>query len=327
MSIVPIAASLRRVPRLRLGAQVTLCCSSDKILRRIRSIAPYALLIIGAVFCVRLWKQLEWAAFVAAFRRAGPCVVLLFLAPAVSNFVHMLGWRALLSRAVRPRLGRGFRIFVAAQAGNEFGFGLLGEAVKIGAFPPESRSEAARAVVLDNASSLVAIVAVAATLASLLGRDISRVNFGFHVGAIGIVFMVILPYGAIAMLRLGKTLPRATTGFLTAFVAHYVGKLWLLAELALALALISAASLRSSATLALASMIGSTIGAPVPGQVGVVEAALSASANFAQLSLSTVLTVSVLRRIRSLLWILLGLLFFSRLDVRKGIAHREVLPH
>lgn len=227
----------------------------------------------------------------------------------------MLGWRALLSRAVRPRIGRAFRIFVAAQAGNEFGFGVLGEAVKVSAFPPESRTEATKAVVWDNVSSLASLVAVALSMACLLGHGCCLTNVGGCV--IGVAFALLLPCGFLVLLRVRKSLTRSTANFLVAFAAHYVGKLWLLAELALALALVATASLRSSATLALASIIASTIGAPVPGQLGVVEVALSASASLAQLSLPTVLTVSVLRRIRSLLWILLGILFFSGLNIKK----------
>ena len=285
--------------------------------RLIRGIAPLGLLAIGTAFCVQLWKQLEWNTFVAALHRAGPGVLLLFLAPAVGNFVHMLGWRALLSRDVRPRIGRAFRIFVAAQAGNEFGLGVLGEVVKITAFARERRTEATQAVVLDNVSSLAALIAVCASVAGLLCRSCGRTNVGFSVGAIGIVCVLVLPFGIIAILRWRKTLTRPTAGFLIAFIAHYLGKLWLVAELAFALGLVATASLRSSATLALASIIASTIGAPVPGQMGVVEVALSASANLAQLSQPTVLTVSVLRRIRSLLWILLGVLCFSSLKIGK----------
>ncbi len=151
MPLVPPIASLGHFPRSKLGAQVTLWCGGDRIRRLIRRIVPFALLAIGTAFCLQLWKQLGWNAFVAALHRAGPGVLLLLLAPGVGNFVHMLGWRALLSRDVRPRIGRAFRIFVAAQAGNEFGLGVLGEAVKITAFPPDRRTEATKAVVLDSA--------------------------------------------------------------------------------------------------------------------------------------------------------------------------------
>ncbi|HEY4158178.1 MAG TPA: lysylphosphatidylglycerol synthase domain-containing protein, partial [Polyangiaceae bacterium] len=263
------------------------------------------------------YRGLPWSTVQAAIRRAGPSVVLLMLAPLVGNFVHMLGWRALLPAEVRPSPWRAFRIFVAAQAGNEIGLGVLGESVKITTLPGEQRAVATKAVVLDNLSSLVALVAVIGSVTAFVWHGALSLLVLLGVGA---------ALGGWLAARKRRSGSERLRSLVIAFVAHYFGKLWIVAEFALALALLAAASARSSALLALTSTIASCVGALVPGQLGILEAALAGSAAAAKLSASTVLTVSLLRRLRSVLWVALGAVFFSELcsKVSLGRNHASI---
>jgi hypothetical protein len=110
---------------------------------------------------------------------------------------------------------------------------------------------------------------------------------------------------------------------LFAFLAHLVGKLWIVAEFFLALALLATASWYSSALLGFASTLASCVGAPVPGQLGITECALLSCASIAHIHVSTVLSVALLRRARSLLWVILGAAFYIaiRLTTQSMRAH------
>jgi hypothetical protein len=105
-----------------------------------------------------------------------------------------------------------------------------------------------------------------------------------------------------------------------AFLAHYLGKLWIVADFALWLWLVAHASWHSSALLGLVGTVASVLGAPIPGQLGVMEAALGGSAAWVGLGASTLLSVAVLRRARGLLWIALGALLFWRLSAQRRIG-------
>ncbi len=297
--------------RLRRGAAFTLSPWSNSLRGKLRPLCQVLASLAGAWLCLRFVRQLDWASVLADLRHAGPCVALLVLTPLVGNFVHMLGWRALLPVTARPRLGRALAIFLTAQAGNEVGSGVLGESFKISLFPSEQRAAALRAVVLDNLTALVALFAVVLTIGSMIGRSL-------------IERYVPLPaaFGAFGLLLLGGAL-LAQRAFRAggarnvwgAFFAHYLGKLWIVADFALWLWLVARASWHSSALLGLVSTVASVLGAPVPGQLGVMEAALGSSAAWAGVGTATVLSVALLRRVRGLLWIALGGLLLWRLRV------------
>jgi uncharacterized membrane protein YbhN (UPF0104 family) len=102
---------------------------------------------------------------------------------------------------------------------------------------------------------------------------------------------------------------------LFALFAHFLAKLWIVGEFALALGLLATASWYSSALLGFAATLASCIGAPVPGQLGVVESTLVLFASSAHVNVATVLSVAVLRRARSLLWVLLGAAFLFALGI------------
>jgi hypothetical protein len=83
----------------------------------------------------------------------------------------------------------------------------------------------------------------------------------------------------------------------------------MLAEMLLVMHLLGCGSLRGGVLFSLASALGSLAGAPVPAQIGVLEASLLSTSEAAGVSLAAAITIAVLRRIRGGLWILLGAFF------------------
>lgn len=301
---------------LTLARRVTVWLRGNR--RVLGRALPFVLLVLGGLLWLRAFQGVSWGALARDVGRAGPWVVLLFAAPAVGNFVHMLGWRALLERSLRPRLGRAFRIFVAAQAGNELGASVLGESLKVALLPRALRGAALRAVFWDNLTALGALLCV---LLSGLAFSFHEMAPEAHGRVLAVVLGGALLLGVAARLfarRYGARPNRAQ--LLAAFFAHLLGKLWIVVEMALALALLGKASAVSSAILGFSSTLGSCLGAPVPGQLGVVEGALVAAAHAARQSVSTVLCVALLRRARGLFWIALGAIFAVLLTRKTGLA-------
>ena len=295
--------------RFSRAASFTLSRWSNSLGGRLRPLLSALASVLGAWLCLRFARQLDWTRVARDVRHAGPAITLLVLTPAVGNFVHMLGWRGLLPAAARPRIGRAFAIFLTAQAGNEVGSGVLGESFKISLFPADQRAAAVRAVVLDNLTALVALGAVLLSIGSALGGRIIERVMPLPV-AFGALSVAVLGGATLAKRALAADSARNVWG---AFFAHYLGKLWVVADFALWLWLIAQASWHSSALLGLVSTVASVLGAPIPGQLGVMEAALGGSAAWVGVGASTLVSVAVLRRARGLLWIVLGAVLFWRL--------------
>jgi hypothetical protein len=225
-----------------------------------------------------------------------PLAVLLSL-PAVAHFIKMLGWRSLLPRSARPSLPRAYATFVAAQGINELGFSVLGEPLKVMVLPPAARAAGLRAVVADNAAAFAALLAVVATLACLGGW-----------AALPLALLL----GIVA--RAGR---EGWSALLAAFFAHYLGKLWLVVEIAVGLAFLGQPTAGVAAPLALTWMGASALGAPVPGQLGVVETALVQAGALLGVAAPSLVVLALVRRLRSLLWLLVGLLLAAWLVNRK----------
>lgn len=301
-----------------LAARFTLWSRGNKLLGWARRGAPFAASALGLWLCIRFCAALEWGAIAQDVRHVGVGAGLLLLAPVVGNFVHMIGWRALLPTAARPGLGRSLAIFVAAQAGNEVGLGVLGESLKVSELPSEHRSAALRAVVLDNLAALAALFAVVLSIALFLSS--AAVWHAFR-GPAALACLAVL--GAALLVALGVWKRRArgsARSIILAFSAHYAGKLWIVAEFALVLALLGAVTVRSSAVLGLVSTLASAVGAAIPGQLGVLESALKGSAASCGLGACTLVSVALLRRARSVLWVALGALLFWQLRLRGVVA-------
>ncbi|HMI84573.1 MAG TPA: lysylphosphatidylglycerol synthase transmembrane domain-containing protein [Polyangiaceae bacterium] len=314
----------------------------ERIARRLKSwVLPVLLLVASIVVLLRSSSHVTWAQLAAECGKAGPALILVFLAPAVGNALHMLGWRLLFHSEQRPRPWHAYRAFVAAQAGNELGLGVMGEPVKVAALPRKHREAAVAAMVMDNVTGAVALVAFFLSLGgfvlalsphSSLAR---RAAIGSGVGtavllAIGLILWrarraapflpSFLQHGKVAhfLERAGSTVfacrqliaqrPGAVAG---AVGLHYLGKLWMVIEMLLVMHLLGCGSLRGGVLFSLASAVGSLAGAPVPGQVGVLEASLLSTSEAAGVSLAAGIAIAVLRRTRGGLWILMGAIFSS----------------
>jgi uncharacterized membrane protein YbhN (UPF0104 family) len=302
-------ASEDHAPRSRNG---TVLLASYTAARRL---VPSVLFALGFYLCLRICRGLDWRSVWGQLLSVGPAVILLLLAPCVGNFLHMLGWRALLDRSFRPGLLRALLIFVAAQAGNTLGASVLGESVKVVAFGTRRRAEALHIVLWDNLTALAALIPL---LLSVFLLPL-RVAFGSGVEnglcAFTAVSIVLLIGGTVVAARRLPARP-PLMNLLFAVFAHGLGKLWIVVEFAIALGLLATVSWYSSALLGFASTFATSVGAPVPGQVGILEAALVACSRAAHLSVTTVIAVATLRRVRSLLWVLLGAACcFALLDV------------
>jgi hypothetical protein len=306
------------LPWAALGQRFTVWSQRNGVVRAARALAPFAASAVGLWLCVKFCSGLDWHAVLQDLRRVGVGAPLLLLAPLVGNFAHMIGWRELLPVAVRPSLGRTLAISLAAQSGNELGLGVLGESLKVSELPREHRAIAWRAMLLDNLTALLALLAVIASIALFLaGFTTQRATSRLVVLGASVTFIVALLVGLSWWARRSQG---AARGVLFAFTAHYAGKLWIVAEFALVLALLGSVSLRSSALLGLVSTLASAAGAAIPGQLGVLEAALKGAASACGLGACTLVSVALLRRLRSLLWVVFGVLLFWQLRAQRRVT-------
>jgi hypothetical protein len=106
-----------------------------------------------------------------------------------------------------------------------------------------------------------------------------------------------------------------TRRMLASVLLHGLGKTWIVPEIALTLALMGS---RPVAALWLApmSVLGSLLGTAIPGQAGTVEAALAAGGAMVGLDPATVMALALLRRARTIGWVIAGILL-----VRKVIRY------
>jgi hypothetical protein len=272
-----------------------------------RSLRPWLALVLlagGVVVIVRLLVASGARAVATTVATAGPGVVLVMAAPAMGQLLHMLGWRLLLPPRCRPALGKAYRIFLAAQAGNELAFGLLGEPLKVAGLPVADRAAAVRAVILDNVTAAAALVGFFAIAGSIATTDAAGRYAGTLHVALGAVAVI-----AVAALTWKREHPVRLMG---ATGLHLLGKLWLLVELLLVTSLFTTPSPRTVAVLGLASVTAAAVGSPVPAQIGVTEAALVAAGSTVGIPASIALAIALLRRLRGVLWILVGAIVFPR---------------
>ena len=261
--------------------------------RWLRALWSLLLLAAGAWLLSSVARAAEWRRAWSEGLSLGAPLLLLLALPAVSHFVKMLGWRALIPAPLRPPLPLAYAVFVAAQGVNELGFTVLGEPLKVMVLPPGERAAGVRAVVADNLAALAALFAVMATLARL----------GLWAAPLLLVAVVVL----------SRVRQQRWPGLLAAFVAHFLGKLWLVVEIGLGLYFLGQPVLHVAAPLGLAWLGAAAVGAPVPGQLGVVEAALLHAGAALGVAAPSLITLALIRRLRGLVWLLIGLVLAARI--------------
>ena len=297
----------------------------------------YALAVLGLLVIFALISRAGPFAVLHAISRVGAGFLLILLAPIVGMVLHCWGWLVLLPRAARPTPTIALCAYVAAQAGDELGAGVAGEPLKLLVACKAFRTRAAVALAVDNASQVTALggfmLAASCTLLVMVpvprsGAHVLLAFAGTLLAGLG-VLLPLLVAGVIRRapclrsygwsIRLAHTL-NATRVFMRrrpgkvfgSVLLHGLGKAWIVAEMALALALLGA---MPSAALWLApmSVLGSLLGTMIPGQAGAVEAALAMGGAVAGVDPATVMALAVLRRLRTGLWIVVGALLVRKL--------------
>lgn len=253
------------------------------------------LLVGGAFACARGAHLVQWQSAGAIVARLGAPLLVLLLLPAVSLLIKSLGWRSLLPAPLRPSVGRTFSTFVAAQGVNELGFSLLGEPLKVLVLPQRARAVGVAVVATDNVVAFAALISVLVTFA-LCPHPAALLSWG------------LVGFAAFVLGQASARVPR----YLAGFSAHYVGKLWLSLEIGLGLYFLGEPALTTAAPLSLSWSTATTLGAAVPGQLGVVEAALLHSGAALGIATPSLLALAIIRRVRSLLWMGVGLLLAAR---------------
>ncbi|MBM4371771.1 MAG: flippase-like domain-containing protein, partial [Deltaproteobacteria bacterium] len=271
------------------------------------------------------------------------------LAPAGCFLLHALGWLVLFP-GPRPRLFVAFRTYVASQALDELGAGVLGEPLKVLAAPGGDRDAGLVAMALDNLAllgSLVLFLAVAAggiaawgapgtTLRVAGGMALALAAGGGVValllagpGALGDRLAARRPGGCIAALVSGhRRLARGSRAFLRDHPWRFLGsaglhlgaRLWVVGEVWVTLHLLGVADLEGALALSVGHQAVQVAGAPVPAQVGALEGTLAAVGEGLGLTPPVALAVALLRRGRSLSWIALGL------ALARGAGERPAPP-
>jgi len=287
-----------------------------------------ALAVATASVFVLVW-QVGILQVLDAIERVGWGAILIMLLPAIGLALHTFGWAVLLPAHLRPRAVEAFSIYVASQAGNELGGGVLGEPLKVSSAPPRHRTEATAVLLVDNAAALastlgfgflalvllnpphialpaepltiIAVVSVACFAALLLGRRFLpgvRDRIRDNARRLRISLLTLLHH------RPGRVA--------ASFLAHALGKSWVVVEFAVALALAGDVPIDLSLVLGPASVLATIVGAPIPGRVGVMEASVLWAAQDHAVFFPSLMAIVLLRRIRGCLWTALGVCLTPR---------------
>ena len=300
-----------------------------------------ALLVTGVTALVVLLRRVGAESGLRSIERIGPGFVLVLLAPFVGTVLHCWGWLVLLPRSLRPRPAIALAAYAASQAGNELGAGVAGEPLKALVFHPNARSRTIVALALDN-GTFIASTALCLASAAFLPWG-SKSPMGAHTCAWAGATSLAVVLGAV-LLILVAPLRRWGTGpgrvarwvrvldaarkallsqprlVLASVLLHLAGRLWIVAEMALILALLGMNPMLAP-WLGAASVVASVLGAAIPGQMGVVDAAVFAACAALGVDAPTAMALVLLRRLRGGLWIALGLWL-----TRTVLAHGKNCP-
>jgi hypothetical protein len=287
-----------------------------------------ALLAAGMAALVVLLRRVGAEPVLRSIERVGPNFVWVLVAPVVGMVLHCCGWLVLLPKSLRPRPAIALAAYVASQAGDELGAGVAGEPLKALVFRRGVRSSTLVALALDNGTHIAATALLLAGAAFLPWASTSLVSArtcawagaaSLAVVSLAVLFIFLAPvrrWNAVSgrVARFVRWLDVARTVLLSrprlvlsSVLFHLAGKLWIVAEMALLLALLGL-SPTLAPWLGAASMLASVLGAAIPGQMGAVEAAVFAACTALGVDAPTAMALVLLRRLRSGLWIALGLL-------------------
>jgi Uncharacterised protein family (UPF0104). len=308
-----------------------------------------ALLAAGMVALVVLLRRVGAEPVLRSIERVGPNFVWVLVAPVVGMVLHCCGWLVLLPKSLRPRPAMALAAYVASQAGDELGAGVAGEPLKALVFRPGVRSSTFVALALDNGTHIAATALLLAGAAFLPWASSSLVSAhtcawagatSFAVVLLAVLFILLAPlrrwgFGSGRVARFVRLLDVARTALLSrprlvlgSVLLHLAGKLWIVAEMALLLALLGL-SPTLAPWLGAASVLASVVGAAIPGQMGAVEAAVFAACTALGVDAPTAMALVLLRRLRGGLWIALGL-FLTRMVLANGKSSadpvRQVRP-
>jgi len=286
-----------------------------------------ALLAAGVTALAVLLRRVGAEPVLRSIERVGPNFVLVLVAPIVGMALHCCGWLVLLPKSLRPRPLIAIAAYVASQAGNELGAGVAGEPLKALVFHPTVRGRTIVALALDNGTHIAATALLLAGAAFLPWAATSLVSahacawagatsLGIVLGAVLLILVAPLRrWGARSgrLARFARVLDAAREALLSqprlvlgSVLLHLAGKLWIVAEMALLLALLGVSPMLAP-WLGAASVLASVMGAAIPGQMGVVEAAVFAVCAALGVDAPTAMALVLLRRLRSGLWIAVGL--------------------
>jgi hypothetical protein len=296
-----------------------------------------ALLIAGVAALIVLLRRVGVEPVWRGVERVGPGFLLVAIMPLVGMILHCWAWLMLVPKPLRPRPTVAFAAYVASQAGNELGAGVAGEPLKALVFHPRVRGGTLVALGLDNGTHIAATALLLAGAAFLPWSSTSLVSAHACAWAgatsLAVVLAVVLailiaPFcrldgGNGRVARCARLLLSARMALLSqprlvlgSVLLHLAGKLWIVAEMALLLALLGKNPMLAP-WLGAASMLASALGAPIPGQVGVVESAVFAACTALGIDAPTAMALVLLRRLRGGLWIALGL-FLTKTVLRHG---------
>ncbi len=279
---------------------------------------------------------------------AGPGLLWILVAPIGFFVLHTWGW-LLLMPGRRPGFGAALRAYIASQALDELGGGVLGEPLKVFVIPQEDRTAGIASVTLDNLSLLAALGVFmllgsgalawlgveaisfghlgAAVLGVLGGVAVFGVLFFLGPGLIGNRFAAKHPGGWIArFLDRYRDVAAHNRSFLTKHPVRFAGsvglhtlaKAWVVVEVWITLEIMNIYEPGRALWLGLGKQAVQITGAAIPAQIGVFTGTLTFLGEALGMVGSVALAVALLRRARSLLWIGLGLCLVRSLSGSSG---------
>jgi hypothetical protein len=295
------------------------------------------LLLAGIVLFALILARESPEEVLAACLTAGPGFLLVLIAPLGYFVLHTWGWLVLMPGR-RPGFWKALHAYIASQALDELGGGVLGEPLKVFVVPGDDRTEGIAAVTLDNLSLIVSLglyLGLGGLILSIM--DVQTIPLGEFAPTVLGVLGAAAAIGALFLLGpelLGRRIAaRLSWEALTRFLARYeevakhnrrflvehpmrfatsvwlhiLAKAWIIVEVWITLQVMSLYEPGRAVWLGLGKQFVQLAGAPIPAQVGVFTGTLAYIGESLGMVGSVALAVALLRRARSLVWIVIGL--------------------